>query len=88
MKYYVYILRSQKYSDKTYIGFTTDLEKRLAKHNEGGCNYTNSYKPLEVEISIAFNNKEKALAFEKYLKTHSGRAFTSKRLLSEAKKED
>ena len=78
MYHYVYILRSKTKPDEKYIGYTTDLEKRLKKHNEGGSSYTKSYRPWEIETAIAFRSKEKALRFEKYLKSHSGRAFISK----------
>ena len=32
----------------------------------------------QIETAIAFRSKEKASAFEKYLKSHSGRAFAKK----------
>ena len=78
MYYYVYILRSIKYPDQTYIGFTSDLKKRIMKHSEGGSPHTSKFKPWQIENAISFTNKEKALKFEKYLKSHSGRAFASK----------
>ena len=80
MYYYVYILQSKNFSDKYYTGYTTDLKKRLNKHNEGGCEHTKKHKPWEIKTAIAFTEKEKALKFEKYLKTHSGRAFAIKHL--------
>ena len=76
--YYVYILESTSFPDKNYIGYTTDLKNRLSKHNEGGSPYTSKYKPWRIRIAISFRSKEKALAFEKYLKSHSGKAFISK----------
>ncbi len=33
--FYVYLLQSEGYSDQRYIGLTTDLKRRLAKHNAG-----------------------------------------------------
>lgn len=78
MYYYVYILESIKHPEKTYVGITTDLKKRLKKHNEGGSKYTSLYKPWKINIAISFTNKEKAYAFEKYLKSHSGKAFTKR----------
>ena len=33
--YVVYILVSLKLSKKIYIGYTTDLQKRLESHNNG-----------------------------------------------------
>ena len=79
--YYVYILKSINCSDKIYVGYTLDIESRLAKHNEGGSVYTKDYRPWELVLSCTFNDKLKALAFEKYLKSHSGRAFMQKRLV-------
>jgi len=74
----VYILRSIKYSDQTYTGFTSDLKKRIKKHNEGGSPHTSKFIPWQIENAISFINKAKALEFEKYLKSHSGRAFANK----------
>jgi putative endonuclease len=78
MYYYVYILQSINQLDKYYIGFSTDVNTRLIKHNEGGDKHTAKYKPWKIKNSISFDEKAKALAFEKYLKSHSGRAFSKK----------
>jgi predicted GIY-YIG superfamily endonuclease len=79
--YYVYILRSQKDSTQTYTGSTTDVTARLAKHNEGGSPYTSKYKPWNLCWHCVFQTKKQALEFEKYLKSHSGKAFANKRLI-------
>ena len=78
MYYYVYILKSEKFTETYYTGFTTKLEERLSKHNNGEVPHTSKYKPWFVKNFIAFTDKDKALAFEKYLKSHSGRAFAKK----------
>jgi len=39
------------------------------------------YVPWELMWNCAFPDKYKALEFEEYLKSHSGRAFAAKRLL-------
>jgi len=78
MYYYVYILQSVNKPDKFYVGYTKDVKERLIKHNEGGDKYTSPYKPWKIKNTISFDEKSKALAFEKYLKSHSGRAFTKK----------
>ena len=80
--YYVYILRSIKSPAQTYIGYTTNLDKRLIDHNEGqGAKHTNKFKPWEIETYIAFSDRKLALKFEKYLKIGSGKAFLNKRLI-------
>ena len=78
MHYYVYILNSIKFPEKHYTGFTTDIKKRIVKHNNGEVPHTSKFKPWKIQTAISFVDKSKALEFEKYLKSHSGRAFTKK----------
>jgi putative endonuclease len=78
--HYVYFLRSIKDLSKTYIGYTTNLKQRLERHNSGGSIHTKKYGPWKLVAYIAFDAKEKALAFEKYIKVGSGYAFAKKRL--------
>jgi predicted GIY-YIG superfamily endonuclease len=75
--YYVYILVSGD-SEHHYTGFTTTLEDRLKAHNNGQVPHTSKYRPWRVETAIAFTSVDKARAFEKYLKSHSGRAFAKR----------
>ena len=80
MKYkYVYILESLD-SQHFYIGITDDLRARLAKHNAGEVAHTSKYGPWRIKIYVAFRDEKQAIAFEKYLKSGSGRAFAKKRL--------
>jgi len=79
--YYVYILRSESSREQTYIGFTMDLRERLKVHNDGGNPHTVRFRPWKLIFYAAFENKERALEFERYLKTHSGKAFTVKHLI-------
>lgn len=78
MYYYVYILQSVNYLENYYTGFITNLNERLVKHNNGEVPHTSKFKPWKINTAIAFTSKVKALAFEKYLKSHSGRAFAKK----------
>jgi putative endonuclease len=78
--YYVYLIRSLKNPEKTYIGYTTDLKNRIKKHNEGGSIATSIDRPWQIEMYLAFVNQDKAIDFERYLKSQSGRAFANKRL--------
>ena len=77
---YVYILQSTDFPDRHYTGVTEDLRKRLLKHNSGEVPYTSKYKPWRLKTYVGFSDEKQALAFEKYLKSASGRAFTKKRL--------
>ena len=76
--YYVYILQSISVAEKFYIGFTTDLKNRIIKHNNGEVPHSSKYKPWKIKNTISFDDREKALAFERYLKSHSGRAFAKR----------
>lgn len=78
--WYVYIIRSIEFPEQEYIGATQDLKRRLPEHNSGRSPHTAKFMPWELIWYCAFPDKLKALAFEKYLKSHSGRAFTKKRL--------
>ncbi|MBW6458502.1 MAG: GIY-YIG nuclease family protein [FCB group bacterium] len=57
-----------------------NLSERLKQHNSGKGKYSRTYKPWKMITVIAFDSKTKAIRFEKYLKSHSGRAFTQKYL--------
>ena len=76
--FYTYILRSLSHPEQRYIGSTTDLKARLAKHNAGEVPHTSKFKPWKLEVYIAFETKEKATAFETYLKSGSGHAFANR----------
>jgi len=78
--WYVYIIRSVNFSDREYVGATADLKRRMADHNAGKSAHTSKFIPWELVWYSAFPDKYKALGFEKYLKSHSGRAFAKKRL--------
>jgi predicted GIY-YIG superfamily endonuclease len=69
--WHVYILRSTGFPQQEYIGATADLRRRLPEHNAGKSTHTAKFRPWD---------KYNALEFEKYLKTHSGRAFAKQRL--------
>ena len=78
--YYVYLIRSILHPDQTYIGFTEGLKARLKSHNSGQSSHTAKFKPWELITYLAFKDRSTALSFEKYLKSHSGKAFANKRL--------
>ena len=75
----VYILKCR--DGKYYVGCTSDLGKRLIRHNKGEVSYTASRSPLKLITNLVFNDKHKAYAFEKYLKSGSGHVFMRKRLI-------
>lgn len=77
---YVYILRSLQHLEHYYIDVTGDIRFRLKKHNAGEVSHTSKYAPWAIKTYVAFSDEKRAFAFEKYLKSPSGRAFAKKRL--------
>jgi putative endonuclease len=55
---------------------TSDPNNRLAAHNDGASPHTARYRPWHVVVMIEFSSEQRALAFERYLKTGSGREFS------------
>ena len=80
--WYVCILQSVDFPDQQYTGATSDLKQRLADHNAGKSSHTAKFAPWVLLWYSVFLDKYRALEFETYLKSHSGRAFAKKRLLS------
>ncbi len=75
---YVYLLKSLAHPDQCYIGSTTDVNKRVQAHNSGQSVHTARHKPWQLVASFAFTDDHRALDFEKYLKSGSGRAFANR----------
>ena len=78
--YYGYLIESLSAHGQRYVGLTDDLKQRLQEHNEGKSSYTSKSMPWKLTTYIAFTNRRKAEAFERYLKSGSGHAFARKRL--------
>ena len=70
---YVYVLKSQKYK-RIYIGFSSDLKKRIKEHNSGKTKSTKYGAPWELVYYEAFFSKKDALKREAGLKNY-GSAF-------------
>jgi putative endonuclease len=77
---YVYLLEGVDNPERHYVGITKDLRARLERHNAGQVSHTSKHLPWRIKTYIAFSDEEQAIAFEKYLKSSSGRAFSKKRL--------
>ena len=79
--WYVYILKSKK-MNKFYKGLTQNIERRVIEHNSSSSSsHTDkTLGPFDLMWYCVFHSKERAIEFEKYLKSGSGRAFTNKHL--------
>ncbi len=57
--FYVYLLKSISDPFKTYIGYTTNIDQRLATHKTDGASHTKQYRPWRLVTYIVFDNEEK-----------------------------
>lgn len=73
--YYVYLLY-HPINNVSYIGITTDIDRRLKQHNKllkGGAKYTTRFTPNWELITITDKmDKSNALKLEYKLKKYSG----------------
>lgn len=77
--YYVYILKLT--NKRTYTGCTSNLKKRIVRHNKGLVISTRDHLPVKLIFYCGFIDKYTAYKFEKYLKSGNGRIFINKRLI-------
>lgn len=70
--YYVYLLKSQK-RDWLYVGYTTNLKKRLEEHQKGLSLATKPYRPFELIFYESYKSMADAKRREKYFKTNKGK---------------
>jgi len=77
-KRFVYVLRSSSEPDRYYVGTTSDVEGRLKWHNHRRAGHTAKYRPWQLSVVLEFPDQGRAKAFERYLKSGSGRAFAKR----------
>jgi predicted GIY-YIG superfamily endonuclease len=77
----VYLIQSMSNPTRHYVGRTADVAGRLASHNAGESPQTSKYRPWRLLVRIQCLDERRAEAFEKYLKSGSGRAFLEQHLL-------
>jgi putative endonuclease len=68
--YYVYVLYN---GEKFYIGYTTNLKRRLDEHKTGNVKSTSKMGKVQLIFYEAFVNKNSAKRREKYFKTTKGK---------------
>ena len=68
MNYYVYVIRTIKKPVITYVGWTNNLKKRIAKHNSGtGAKFTRGRK-WRLLYFESLNSKNEAMKREYAIK--------------------
>ena len=84
--FYVYVLKNE--NDKIYIGYTSDLEKRIDRHNNLLPNKNKSYTSKnkkgdwKLVYKEEFRDRSEAIKREKQLKSYQGRLYIRKITLS------
>jgi predicted GIY-YIG superfamily endonuclease len=79
-KRFVYVLKNHENPPRYYTGLTSAVARRVAEHNAGGCFHTAKYRPWSADVVIEFADEDRAVAFERYLKSGSGVAFAKRHL--------
>ena len=80
MFHYTYILESIA-DGKRYIGYTSNLKKRLVEHNDGKNFSTKFRRPFKLIYFEGCLNQKDAQRRERYLKTTQGSRFLGLRLI-------
>ena len=75
---YVYLPRSKAHPQQRYVGLTSDLKNRLHEHDARKSPHTRKFAPWELVVAVYFAERQKAEAFERYLKQVSGHAFAKR----------
>ena len=78
--YAVYAIASIN-SKYVYVGLTSNLQKRLARHNNRFEKTTKPYAPFILIYSEVIGDRPTARIKEKYLKSRSGKRFLYKIIL-------
>jgi putative endonuclease len=75
--YFLYILFSPKLN-KYYIGFTTDIQDRIRKHNSNHKGFTGGIGDWQLAYSEEFDNKTEAMKREIQIKKWKSRKLIEK----------
>ncbi len=70
--YTVYVLKSIK-NGQRYVGYTSDLQRRLKEHNSGQNISTKGHIPYKLMYTEEYKTLAEALKREHFLKSGSGR---------------
>jgi putative endonuclease len=69
--YFVYILKSVK-SNRHYIGCASNLNRRLAEHNDGKVKSTKAFMPGTIVYSEKYASRSEAYTRERKIKSYKG----------------
>jgi putative endonuclease len=77
--FYVYVLMSESDSG-LYIGYSTNLKKRIGQHKRGAAAATSYRGPWKLIYYEAYCEQLDAIGRERYLKSGGGRKFLKAQL--------
>jgi len=69
--YFVYVLLTNNH--KFYIGYTSNVSRRIKGHKQGKTKSTRNYLPIKLIFCEIYLNKIDARRREQYLKTSKGK---------------
>ena len=72
--FFVYVIRSEV-DGRFYVGFTTDVNKRLKEHNNGKTKSTKGYCPWCLFFYEEYGTRIEARNREVYLKSGTGKEY-------------
>ena len=76
---YVYILYSETIR-RYYVGQTTEIERRLVRHNEGYVKSTKRGSPWTLIHSIKVHSRSEALLLERKIKKRGAKRYLDNQL--------
>ena len=72
MEFIVYILFS-KTKNRFYIGFTSDMQQRIMRHNQKSKGFTGNVNDWKIVYTEKYNSKEEAYTREQQIKSWKSR---------------
>ena len=72
-EFFVYIMYSAAF-DRSYVGQTRDVERRLDRHNSGDVRSTRPFRPWVLVQAECYGTRGEAMIREKWYKSGRGRA--------------
>jgi putative endonuclease len=83
--YYIYLLYSEA-SDVYYVGYTSDVDRRLLEHNTSEREtYTSKHRPWTLKAVFACGEDEgEAKRIETFIKKQKSRKFLERMIVGEA----
>jgi putative endonuclease len=70
----VYIIYST-HLNRYYVGYSEDVQKRLAEHNSGISDFTSKTNDWQLKYTEIFDNRKQAISREREIKNKKSRKY-------------